>query len=174
MYQIGDHIIYGGDGVCRVEAVGNAPDAWGDPDKTYYTLRPLYHDGVIFAPTDVNVRMRPVLTREQAWALIHNIPNMKTEEAPYADARLATTKYQSFLQTYECADLLHLIRMIYNKNLPVIANGKAYGQIDSRFFKRAKELLYGELAVSLDIPVDQVEETIVRTLDEPENAEKES
>lgn len=43
--------------------------------------------------------------------------------------------------------------------------GKGYGRTEEHYLKRAQELLHGELAVSLNIPVEQVEETIARTLE---------
>ena len=42
MYQIGDLIVYGGTGVCRVEAV-DTPKPWpGEAARQYYLLKPLY------------------------------------------------------------------------------------------------------------------------------------
>ena len=71
MYQQGDLIVYGNTGVCRVEAVGHPQGISGIPeDKLYYTLAPLYSAGVIYAPLDTPVLMRPVLTREAAEKLI--------------------------------------------------------------------------------------------------------
>lgn len=40
MFQVGDLIIYGGEGVCRVEAVGPSPVRGSNPGRLYYTLAP--------------------------------------------------------------------------------------------------------------------------------------
>lgn len=165
MFREGDHIIYGGEGVCRVEAIGPAPIAGADKSRTYYTLVPLYQRGVIYAPTDISVRMRPVISADEAWALINNIPNMASEYARPADAKQALADYRAFLETYECEDLLNLIRMIYIKNESAITQGKNYSQTDDKFLKKARELLYGELAVALGIPAGEVEKTIVKAVE---------
>lgn len=172
MYQAGDLIVYGGEGVCRVEALGKAPVAAADQDRRYYTLAPLYHSGVIYAPTDVSIPMRPILSREAAWALIRGIPHMEGEMACPQDAKQAAQEYRAVLQTYDCENLLRLIRLIYNKNSEAISMGKSYGQTDDKFLKRAKELLYGELAISLDIPLDEVEQTIIRTVEAEEERQR--
>lgn len=49
-YQVGDVIVYNGEGVCRVEAVG-IPELSGlEKQKEYYTLVPLYHEGTSLFP----------------------------------------------------------------------------------------------------------------------------
>ena len=50
MYQVGDLVIYGSSGVCRVSAVGKPGVSYVDEGKDYYTLSPLYGTEVIYAP----------------------------------------------------------------------------------------------------------------------------
>lgn len=169
MYSAGDLIIYGGEGVCRVEQVGAPALSALDKDRTYYTLKPLYHSGIIYAPTDVNIRMRPVISKDEALSLIHGITDMATEFEKYDDAKQAAIEYKAALQTYDCLNLLQLIRLIYYKNVDAMAQKKGLGQTDDKYIKRAKELLYGELAVSLGIPVSEVEDMITK---EVENTER--
>ena len=50
MFQPGELLVYGTTGVCRVEEI-TAPDfTRADRGRQYYLLRPLYQDGVIYAP----------------------------------------------------------------------------------------------------------------------------
>ena len=86
MFQIGDHIVYGGEGVCAVKAIGALPVPGMDSDRLYYTLEPLYHGGVIYAPLDTPVPMRPVLSRDEAEGLISSIPAMRSQYARQADS----------------------------------------------------------------------------------------
>ncbi|HWQ57409.1 MAG TPA: CarD family transcriptional regulator [Clostridia bacterium] len=166
MFKVGDYIVYGGEGVCRVETIGPVPVTSMDQSKVYYTLSPLYHTGVIYAPTDANLPMRPVLTREEARALIKSIPDMPMAPELPSDPKRVAAEYKTYLQTYDCAKLLRLIRMIYTKRAQAAALGRGFGQTDDRYFKRAKELLYGELALSLGIPMHTVEDTIAREIEE--------
>ena len=59
MYQIGDKIVYGGEGVCLVEAVGPLDIPGSSQERLYYTLAPLYRSGRIYAPVDSTVCSRP-------------------------------------------------------------------------------------------------------------------
>ena len=68
MFAQGDLVVYGGEGVCRVEGVGT-PAAMGiDKTKMYYTLAPLYRTGQVMTPVDTGVLMRPVMTKAEAAA----------------------------------------------------------------------------------------------------------
>jgi len=78
MFKIGDIIIYGSQGACRVEDIG-VPDISGIiQGKLYYTLSPIFVDGKIFIPVDTTIYMRPIITKEEAENIITQIPNIDT------------------------------------------------------------------------------------------------
>lgn len=79
MYQVGELIVYGGTGVCRVEAVETPQQRGPEAGRQYYLLKPLYQDGTIRIPVDSKVFMRPVISRQEAEALIDAIPGMHAE-----------------------------------------------------------------------------------------------
>ena len=58
MYNIGELIVYGRSGVCRVENIGYPEIPGIKKDKLYYTLVPLYNKGKIFIPVDTENFMR--------------------------------------------------------------------------------------------------------------------
>ena len=68
MYCVGDIVIYGTQGICKVDAIGPLPMSFADKKRQYYTLRPYYSpEMVIYAPMDNQaIVMRSPLTREQA------------------------------------------------------------------------------------------------------------
>lgn len=156
MYKIGDLIIYGNYGVCRVEEVG-VPDLQGfGEDRTYYTLSPIYHDGKIFTPVDSGVFMRPVISYEEAQKLISVIPTIREYDSDYKNIKLMEGNYKESLQTHKCSDLIKIIKTIYTKKVITVGQGKKLGQIDERFMKKAEDLLYGEFAVALGMPLENV------------------
>lgn len=79
MHQVGELIVYGGTGVCRVEAVETPQQRGPEAGRQYYLLKPLYQDGTIRIPVDSKVFMRPVISRQEAEALIDAIPGMHAE-----------------------------------------------------------------------------------------------
>lgn len=125
MFQIGERIMYGSSGVCRVEAIGKPDSAFfADRDRDYYTLSPLYGEGVIYVPVDSSVFMRPILSREEALELIRHIPEIPAEPFATRDQRLLSEHYRSFFSRHDCGDLLELIRSIYVKGQTLSRQGK--------------------------------------------------
>ena len=163
-FKVGDVIVYGSEGCCRVEAVGPASFGGGE-DRLYYTLSPLYREGRIYAPVDVQVRMRPSMTREQALELLCGIPDMDEEKAPALNRKELESLYREQILSCDQRVLLRLIRSIYFKNQEAIRTGKNYTYTDERYFKRARELFFGELAAALSIRPEEVEETIARVVE---------
>ena len=156
MYQVGEMVIYGGEGVCRVEAVGKLHMSGVSKDKLYYTLSPLYRDGKVYTPVDTPVFMRPIISKEDAEALIRSIPDIQAATCTDRNLRILTEHYQSLIRSHECADMVQLIKAAYEKRQERKSQGSKPGQVDERYMKRAEELLHGELAVALGIPRDDV------------------
>lgn len=165
MFQIGQLILYGNTGVCRVEAIGPPQLAAADKTKDYYTLAPLYGEGVIYAPVDSPVFMRPILSREEAMELIHHIPEIQAETFAIRDQRALSEHYRSFFQQHSCEELVHLIKNIYVKGQNLSQLGKKVGSTDQQYLRRATDLLHGELAAALEIPLDEVESFIAKQIE---------
>lgn len=157
MYQIGDLIVYGNTGVCRVEAVETPRHRPGEEERQYYLLRPLYQDGAIRIPVDTKVFMRPVISREEAEKLIDAIPGMNAEVYHERNFTQLAAHYQEALGSHECSDLIELVMSIYAKKQDAESKKRKFGQVDARFMKRAESLLYGEFSVALGIPFDDVQ-----------------
>lgn len=78
MFQIGDKLVYGSTGVCLVEDITTVNLPGVDKNRLYYVLRPMYQDGIIRTPVDnEKVFKRPVISRQEAEALIDMIPTVK-------------------------------------------------------------------------------------------------
>ena len=165
MYQVGELIIHGSDGVCRVEKIGPLEMAGAPKGVDYYTLSPLYRSGTIFTPVDTEVYMRPVLTREEAEALIDRIPDIPEQASRTTNPRLLSEQYRASLKSGDCVELVRLIRGVYAKGRAAAKKGRHLGQVDERSLKQAADMLHGELAVALGMEVDQVEAYICRRVE---------
>lgn len=165
MYQIGELIVYGSEGVCRVEDVGPLEMRGAQKGVDYYTLSPLYREGKIFTPVDTTVYTRPVMTKEEAQELIALMPTIPEEIYENSNPRLLNDHYQVFIKSYDCVELVRLIRAIYAKGRGVAERGRHLGQVDERSMKRAEEMLHGELAAALDMPIESVREYISQAIE---------
>lgn len=158
MFQAGDLVVYGTTGVCRVESIDQPNMTGADRHKKYYRLKPFYQDGVIYTPVDnTKVSIRPVISREDAENLIDLIPGIRTKAYRAPTLQALAQHYQTAFQSHSCQDLVELIMSIYTKQQETTSQNRRLGMVDERFLKQAERLLYGELAVALEIPFDEVQ-----------------
>ena len=75
MFEIGEYIVYGVKGVCRIEDITHIDISGADKDRLYYVLAPVGDgSGRIYAPTDnQKITMRKVISREEADQLIEDM-----------------------------------------------------------------------------------------------------
>ena len=161
MYQIGELILYGGTGVCRVTDVIAKRFSRAEPEKLYYVLRPLYSSGTITTPVENSkVFTRPVISRDEAIALIDAIPSIHAEAYHNSNLQQLESHYRSELESHDCQDLLRLTMSTYQKKVEREQAKLKFGAVDRRYMERAENLLFGELAVALDIEKDSVQSFI--------------
>lgn len=156
MYQIGEKIIYGGNGVCVIDEIKIIEAPHTGEAQQYYVIRPMFQDCKISVPVDTTVFMRPVISQSEAEALVDSIPCVEVE--PYYNSALRQLQeyYDAKLNTHRCEDLLELTMSLHRKKLRMLEQKRKFGAIDERYMKRAEDLLFGELAAALDIQRDEV------------------
>lgn len=160
MFSAGELVVYGGEGVCRVEAVGPSAVSGTDRKKEYYTLRHLSRTGQVLTPVDTKVLIRPVLSKEEAQELVEQLPDLTPEQPLPANPRAWKEYYQATVTSYDCRRTAALLQLLAKKRVQALRQGKKPGQMDERYEKRAEIQLYSELAVALDIPREEVEDYI--------------
>lgn len=161
MYNINDNIIYGSTGVCKIEDICT-PDFAKELgiNKLYYKISPVYRSETIYIPIDTKNYMRPIVTKEEAEDLISKMPQIKESDFEGKDHRALAEKYKLSIKTHECEDLISLIKTVYFRSQDMISQGKKPGQTDMQYLKQAEDLLYGELAIALEISIKEVRKYI--------------
>lgn len=166
MFQPGDLVVYGTTGVCRVEEITKPNLTGADRNRSYYLLKPLYQDGVIYTPAEGGkVPMRPVISAGEAEALIDLIPSIQAEACRAPTLQALAQHYQSAVRSHDCRDLVELMMSIYAKQKQAEAQKRRLGMVDERYMKQAERLLYGELSIALDIPFEEVQPYIARRVE---------
>ena len=166
MFQVGELVVYGSTGVCRVEEITGLDQPGRDRGKRYYFLKPLWQDGVIYAPVDSGkVPMRPVMGRAEAEALIDRMPDIPAAACHGNTAQALAQQYQSAVKAGGHQDLIQMMKAIYRKRGLAEAKNRRLGMVDERYMKQAERLLYGELATALEIGYDEVEGYIAARLE---------
>lgn len=167
MYKVGDLIIYGSTGVCKVTDITGRNPVGLEQEQLFYVLTPLYQNYTIFTSTNnTKIFMRPIITKDEAERLIDMIPAIRAEAYHNRAINQLAEHYKESLKTHDCSDLLELCMSIYAKKQAVEQQNRKFGAVDEKFMKRAENLLFGELAVALDIDKEQVSDYITARINE--------
>lgn len=150
MFQIGDFIIYGTNGVCRVESIGSVNVPGAAADKQYYTLSPVRSPGGhIYTPVDnQRIVMRPILTRDETERLIHSLPDITPLNV--SDEKNVEALYKHSLNSCDSVQWVRVIKTIRLRKERRIQAGKKITAVDDRYMRIAEENFYGELSVVLN------------------------
>lgn len=170
MYQVGQFILYGRTGVCRVDGTISKTVPGEKPARLYYVLHPVYQNGSIWAPVDSvenrTIFTRPVMSRDEAQALMERLPTLTAE--PYYNPNQSQLReyYRQQLESLSGENLALLICSIYRKKQRAKAENRKPGTVDEQAFHDAENILYGELAISLGLDREEVKGYIDKTLRE--------
>lgn len=141
-------VVYGGEGVCRVEGVGTPSLPGMDKTRLYYTLAPLYRSGQVMTPVDTRVLMRPLLTGQEVQELIAQLDQLPEEQAESHNTRAIKDLYHQVVASYDCKRLAGLIKGVCRRRSWAIHHGRKVSQMDERYLRRAEDALYGELGAA--------------------------
>ncbi len=160
-YRVGDYVSYGDDGVCRVDAVGPLTiSSRYAAAQTYYTLKPLSYKGIIYAPTAGGAPIRPLITPEEARALLLRLPQLPGGVSYAGDRRQLADYYRRQLREGTCEAFARTAKGIYEKYHAPGRASRLPNEVEMRYFKLAAELLVQELSIVLDQPQADIQARI--------------
>lgn len=164
MFEIGEYVVCGNKGVCIVEDVTKLDISGVDKEREYYILKPLYMAGsTVYVPVDsAEKSMRRVLRRDEAQKLIRDIPDIPL--LVITNEKLSEQMYRECIRTNDCEELIKIIKTIYLRKQKRLQAGRKVTAVDAKYFHIAEDSLYGELAVALEMPKDEVEGYITREM----------
>ena len=161
MFEIGTYVVYGSQGVCRVNDIRR--EDFSGENKDYYILSPADDAKmVIYVPTDAAAltgQMRPLLTRDELDTLIREGANDGTLEW-INEPRARNELFRSILQSGDRRMLLRMLRTIHERRELQEASGRKLYAADEQALARAEKLLHGEIAAIVNIRPDEVQNYI--------------
>lgn len=160
MYEIGDYIVYGRNGVCKVVDIGSLDLSGIDQKKVFYTLQPVYSkSSTVYTPVDNDkIIMRRILTKGEAKNLIDEIPEI--ELLWIENDKLREQQYKEAMNKYDCREWVKIIKTLYVRKQERMAQKKPITNTDEKYLQAAEDYLYGELSIPLGIPKEEMEEFI--------------
>ena len=165
MFEKEDYVIYGNNGICRVQDITTLSISGIDKNRKYYLLKPVYSSGsTVYTPVDTaETLLRPALSREEADSLIRSIPDIPL--IPIADEKTLEKTYTEYMRSNSTRAWVQLIKTIYLRKEKRTMKGYKVTALDSRYFSLAESSLYGELAIALDKPREEVKSYIASCID---------
>ena len=158
MFKVGDYVVYGNTGVCKIEDIG--PLSIGSSDKEYYTLVPVYgRNSKLYTAVDSDkVVIRPIMTKQESDALINEMEEL--DALRIGDEKRREEIYKETMRTCDCKEWVRIIKTLYSRKMDRLSRGKKVTSSDERYLQMAEENLFGELAFSLQMPKEKVGEFI--------------
>ena len=164
MFSIGDCIVYGSEGVYTVSEYTSSPIDKNDT-RQFYVLRPVHGPAgnVIITPVgNDKVKIRAVMSREEALAFIDRMPEIPTLTVEREKNRREV--YRQALANASGDEFVKIIKTVMERREELLKAKKRLSESDNDYEKKAKFCLHGELSISLGIPIDQMDEFIKNRL----------
>jgi CarD family transcriptional regulator len=166
MFKIGDTVLYGTTGVCKISDL--VTREIGGKESSYFVLNPTYKEGcAVFVPADnINLtsKMRTLLSREEIEAVIQKAKGLPDI---WENGDLARReKFTEILKSGDRLQVLLLVRSIYNAKQARLKEGKRLHLTDERLFTEAERLICDEFSAVLGIPFCEVIPFIIKKSEE--------
>lgn len=166
MYQVGELVVYGIHGVCRV---ADEEKKTIDRKKvTYLVLEPVNQSGSRFlVPThnaNVMAKVRSVLTPEGMEKLLTS--REVRGSAWIADEGQRKQLYRELVSSTDAVRLASMVYTLYHHKSAQLAAGKKVHQSDDNFLRDGEKLLINEAAVIFGWDTDQAKQYIRSKLKE--------
>ena len=168
MFQVGEYIVYGINGICRVEDVCPSPYDKTDP-RTYYLLVPVNNpmSSTIYTPVDnERVPMRRLMTAAEIEALIADMPTIELLTVPIEKQRREI--YRTTIGTLAPEGYVQVIKTVHRRREELTAAHKHFPVTDLEYGRLAKHLLYSECAHVLGLAEESIEEYIATRIPKAE------
>ena len=151
MYKVGQYVVHPGQGVCKVEAIED------DPQATYM-LMPVggRHPMRISFPVASEGRLRPVIGRKQAEQIIGEYTELPLEELSSRSNALEEERFKTELRRGSCRDAVRIAKTFRTWIEQVKASNKRPPVAYERIFKQASERSLQALAVAMGVSEDDV------------------
>ena len=161
MYQIGDTVVCGSNGVCTIIEIGPLANMGKlQKKRNYYTMRPYFDaNGRVYMPVDCEESsIRPTMTREEVDTLMSEFDSLS--EIIISDEKMRETEYKNAVNSSDPRLLIRIIKTMHLRKQSRLENGKKSTAIDERYFRVAEQRLYEEIALVTDQERETVREQL--------------
>ena len=164
MFNIGDLLFYGTNGVCRVSEICSSPFDSSDT-RSFYKLTPIAENTslVIYTPVEnTQVVMRSLISKEEAEALLARIASI--EKVSVAIEKHRKDAYRETIREGNPEGFVKIIKTVRARRELFRRTRRRVPDMDNDFEHTAKTCLYGELSAVLGICREEIHRIITESI----------
>lgn len=164
MFNIGDLLFYGTNGVCRVSEICSSPFDSSDT-RSFYKLTPIAENTslVIYTPVEnTQVVMRSLISKEEAEALLARIASI--EKVSVSIEKHRKDAYRETIREGNPEGFVKIIKTVRARRELFRRTRRRVPDMDNDFEHTAKTCLYGELSAVLGICREEIHRIITESI----------
>lgn len=161
MFDVGDYIVYGQNGICQVVDITHPDISGADNSRLYYVLVPeKTRESRLFCPADNDkIVLRKVVTADEARSILDDAKEL--EPMSIANDRLRDDSYRQVLRNGDLRLWVQFIKALMLRKREREDSGKKITATDERYLKIAEEGLCSELAIATGENKDEIKKYII-------------
>ena len=166
MLNIGECVIYGSHGLCKVRDILVPPFLERGKEKQYYMMISAVDAGsVLYVPVEgAEDKIREVISADYAEDLIDDIEEVEEIELP--EGKKAEPVVLEIVKKNVAEEMMGLVKSLRKIKATREAEGKKFATLNERYLNMAEKLLYTELAYSLETEKDTIKRRVLEMLSE--------
>jgi len=156
MFKIGDTVVYGTEGVCKITDISKSDFSNMDTDRLYYILTPQSHSGSkIYVPCDNELlvsRMKDVMKKSEIIALLKDrtiIPEWNV------DSRQRNREFKEIIASYDRERMFGLARLLCEIKKSSGTERRLYAS-DEEILKKLIVIIYTEISLVSEVSLDEI------------------
>lgn len=164
MYQIGETVLYGSEGICKITDIVSR--TINKQKRSYYLLTSPANKIKILVPLDNQLslsKIRSALTKDEIYKLIKSMPDNET--ISINDKNIRKKKYNEIIVKGDHKQLVKLIKTLYLKKQELQKQGKKFHLQDDYLLQAAEKMLFQEFSYTLAISPEEVIPFIIKKIE---------
>ena len=160
MFKVDEKVVNSNGITCVIDRIERMRIPYSKVRKDYYIMHDLVHTGdVFYVPTDNETSMRYPMTTDEARSLIKSIDDIDKLKIPVE--RFRDEEYRKCIKECSPERLVSMLKFFVERKNKRMSLGKSLSSLDEKYMRLASKNLFCELAFSLSLPVDEVENMII-------------
>lgn len=163
MFETGEKIVYGSNGVCTIKGSCVSPFGGGDL-RVYYALQPIDDaDSVIYTPASGGrVVLRPLISAQEAEEILSEAASYGELAVPGEKQRRET--YRAAVATADPREYIRVIRTVEHRRANALRTHRHLAATDAEFERIARSSLFNEFAIVLGTTYTDIETRLMKSL----------